>query len=430
MSINPTRWSLSAQVVLALFVGILLGITGGSEIYFYNLDNGDLGQIGLLIIRLLKALAIPLILFSILDTFLQARIAVRSGMRLVAICLMNVSVAFGIGLILMNTLQPGLMWRGEIDQLLAKLVGTTQTAPGGTKLSLDPLQNLNGYIPQSLLDPLINNNVIAVVLMALLFGAALGSLKRHPPSDNDLDIAPLAAMIHALQQLLVRVLNWVVHLVPLAVLCLVAQAVGKAGLSIFSQLAGYVGIITLGLGLHGLIYYSLMAWTLSGRSPRQYLGNGSAAVLAGLSTNSSLAAVPITLQCLKQMGVADGPARLAACAGTNLNNDGVTLYEAMTALFLAQALGFDLDIGQQFVIVLAALMAGVGIAGIPEAGLIVLPLVLSAAGLPDAVVVAAIPLVTPVDWFIARIRSGVNVLSDLLVAILLDAWEKHSPAID
>ena len=430
MSINPLRWTLSAQVIVALLSGMLLGIFGGSDAYFYNLDNGDLGQIGLLIIRLLKALAIPLILFSILDTFLQTHIAARSGMRLVVICLTNVTVAFAIALTLMNGLKPGLDWRGEIDRLLAKLVTPEPSAATGAKPSLDPLQNLSGYIPHSLLDPLINNNVIAVVLLALLFGAALGSLKRHPPSDNALDLEPLAAMINAIHLLLIRTLHWVVRLVPLAVLCLVAQAVGKAGLGIFEQLAGYVGIITLGLCLHGLIYYPLAAWALSGRSPREYLGKGLNAILAGLSTNSSLATVPITLQCLKRMCVADGPARLAVCAGTNLNNDGVTLYEAMTALFLAQALGFDLDIIQQMVIILASLMAGVGIAGVPEAGLIVLPLVLNAAGLPDSVVVAAIPLVAPVDWFLARVRSGVNVLSDLLVAILLDTWEKHSPTME
>jgi DAACS family dicarboxylate/amino acid:cation (Na+ or H+) symporter len=134
----------------------------------------------------------------------------------------------------------------------------------------------------------------------------------------------------------------------------------------------------------------------------------------------------VTLRCLKDMGVSVGNARLAVCAGTNLNNDGVTLYEAMTALFLAQAIGFDLGAGQQAIVVFSALMAGAGIAGIPEAGLIVLPLVLSAAGLPEMVVASAIPLIAPVDWIIARVRSGVNVLSDMLVAILLDAWEKRT----
>jgi Na+/H+-dicarboxylate symporter len=154
---------------------------------------------------------------------------------------------------------------------------------------------------------------------------------------------------------------------------------------------------------------------------RQYLGHGADAILTGLSTNSSLATVPVTLRVLTgKLGVSEQSARLAACVGTNLNNDGITLYEAMAALFLAQACGFEMSLGQQMGVVLASLMAGIGVAGVPEAGLVVLPLVLGAAGLPEAVIAAAIPLILPVDWIIARCRSGVNVMSDMLVAILLD----------
>lgn len=430
MPLHPKHWPLSIRVLVALAIGILLGVIGGSEPYFYQLDNGDLGQVGLLIIRLLKALAVPLILFSILDAFARIPIAARSGVRLVMICLFNVTIAFGIGLTLMNSLKPGLAWRGHIDQLLGKLT-VPATIPSMTAAGLpDPLQNLSSFVPASLLEPLLNNNVIAVVLLALLFGAALNALKHCPAVHGEIDTQPLEAVIAAIYQLLVKVLSWVVNIVPAAVLCLVAQAVGKAGLSIFSELASYGGIIAAGLCLHGLIYYPVAAWIAGGKSPRIYLGRGADAVLTGLSTNSSLATVPITLQCLQRMGVRDSSARLAACAGTNLNNDGVTLYEAMTALFLAQAIGFDLDAGQQVIIVLAALIAGAGIAGIPEAGLIMLPLVLSAAGLPETVVAAAIPLIAPIDWIIARLRSAVNVLSDMLVAILLDAWEERRSITD
>ena len=154
--------------------------------------------------------------------------------------------------------------------------------------------------------------------------------------------------------------------------------------------------------------------------PRAYLGKGAAAILTGLSTNSSLATVPVTLKCLSKMGVSDTSARLSACIGTILNNDGITLYEAMAALFVAQALGFDLSLGQQVVVVLASLMAGIGIAGIPEAGLVMLPLVLGAMGLPTELVAVAIAFVLPVDWILARARSAVNAVSDMLVAILLD----------
>ncbi len=163
-----------------------------------------------------------------------------------------------------------------------------------------------------------------------------------------------------------------------------------------------------------------MAWLVGKKSPKVYLGQGADAIMTAISCNSSLATVPVTLQCLERMHVSPQSSRLAACVGTNLNNDGVTLYEAMAALFLAQALGYHLPIANQLLIVLASIIAGAGVAGIPEAGLVVLPLVLSAAGLPDHVIVAAIPLIMTVDWIIARARSGVNVMSDMLVAILLD----------
>jgi DAACS family dicarboxylate/amino acid:cation (Na+ or H+) symporter len=420
------RWPLSLRVVIAVALGVLFGVLGGSGPLLFGLENSHLGQLGMLVIRLLKALAVPLILFAILDAFTHAPITARSGGRLVAICLVNVSVAFAIGLTLMNILEPGRAWQGRLEQLAA------QVAPGAApakaaEASLDPLKNLGGYIPQSLIEPLVSNNVVSVVLIALLFGAALRWLKERQGETDIADTHALENLISATYQILVKVLVWVVELVPFAVFGLVAQVVGKAGVGIFAQLAGFLGVIVLGLCLHGLAYYPLMAWLVGGKPPRTYLGQGADAVLTGLSANSSLATMPVTLRCLKAMGVSDTSARLAACAGTNLNNDGVTLYEAMAALFLAQAMGHALGAGQQAVIVLSALMAGAGIAGIPEAGLIVLPLVLSAAGLPEAVVAAAIPLIAPVDWIIARVRSAVNVLSDLLVAILLDAWERRRP---
>jgi Na+/H+-dicarboxylate symporter len=182
----------------------------------------------------------------------------------------------------------------------------------------------------------------------------------------------------------------------------------------------------LGLVIHALLYYPLVAWVIGKKSPRVYIGQGADAIMTGLSCNSSLATVPLTLRCLERMGVSAQSARLAACVGTNLNNDGITLYEAMAALFLAHALGYDLPIAKQIVIVVASIIAGAGVAGIPEAGMIVLPLVLAAAGLPDQVILAAIPLIMTVDWIIARARSGVNVMSDMLVAILLDVGQSKS----
>ena len=428
---RPTnvRDSLSFRVLVAIGIGILLGLLGGSQPYVLGLGNGDLGQLGMLVIRLLKALAIPLILFSILDAFIQSPIPARNAGRLAIICLVNVSVALTIGLSLINLFHPGDALHGQIEGLIAQLgEGDPTRPPSQAKASLAPLQNLASLVPANLLEPIISSNVVAVVLLAILFGAAIARLKHTTEDGKTTDLRVIEGFISGGYALLIQVLGWVIQAVPFAVLGLVAQAVGKAGLGIFSVMAGYLGFIALGLTLHGLIYYPLVAWLVSGLTPRRYLGTGADAVLTGFSTNSSLATVPVTLACLDKMGVSPSAARLAACAGTNLNNDGVTLYEVMTALFLAQAIGFDLDLGQQLVIAAASLMAGIGIAGIPEAGLIVLPLVLGAAGLPEAVVAAAIPLIAPVDWILARLRSGVNVLSDMLVAILLHVWDRRSAA--
>ena len=426
MSLFLRSWPLSARILTAVCAGTVLGIVAGNQPFLGTFGNDQLGQLGMLVIRLLKALAIPLILFAILDAFLHSPITARSGGRLVVICLINASVALGIGLTLMNTLEPGTAWQGRLQELASQLGPAADKPKATVDASLDPLRNLSGYIPQSLLQPLLDNNVIAVVLLALLFGAALSRMQARQGETDVADIRPLQGLISAVYYLLVKVLGWVVEIMPFAVFGLIAQVVGRAGLGIFADLAGFLGVIVLGLCLHGLLYYPLIAWLAGGKSPGVYFRQGADAVVTGLSTNSSLASIPVTLNCLRRMQVSEGNARLAVCAGTNLNNDGITLYEAMAALFLAQALGADLGLGAQMVIVFAALMAGAGVAGIPEAGLIVLPLVLSAAGLPESIVAAAIPLIVPVDWIIARLRSAVNVLSDMLVAILLDAWEKKS----
>jgi Na+/H+-dicarboxylate symporter len=288
------------------------------------------------------------------------------------------------------------------------LVAPLTTPQTGT---LSPLEYLASYIPA--------NNVIGVVIVALFLGAVLRRLRGEGDHEGGM-VNALARTIERLYHVLMQMLGWIIVVVPFAVFGVVAQIVGKAGVGVFSVLWIFLAAMLSGLAVHSLVYYPLVAWLVGRKSPKVYLGQGADAIMTAMSCNSSLATVPVTLRCLERMHVSPQSSRLAACVGTNLNNDGVTLYEAMAALFLAQALGFNLPIGNQLLIVVASIIAGAGVAGIPEAGLIVLPLVLSAAGLPDHVIVAAIPLVMTVDWIIARARSGVNVMSDMLVAILLD----------
>jgi Na+/H+-dicarboxylate symporter len=412
---------LYVRILLGVLMGVALGLAFGEGQVVPGVGTKDLGDAGMLVIRLLKALAVPLIFFAIVDALLRTDISARSGARLLLICLFNVAVAFTIGLSLLNLLRPGDRWRGRLEEI----AGVAAVEPGSapSPVSLSPLKNLEGYVPTSLLDPFAKNNVISVVLIALFAGTALRRVRGAQAAGGRTSVATLERLVEAGYETLMVMLTWVVQTIPFAVLGVVASVVGRAGFGAFAALGGYLGVILAGLCIHGLVYYPLMAWLVGRKPPRVYLGGGADAILTGLSTNSSLATVPLTLRCLtERMGVSPESARLSACIGTNLNNDGITLYDAMAALFMAQACGFDLDLGQQAVIVMASLMAGVGIAGIPEAGLIVLPLVLGAAGLPESVVAAAIPLVLPVDWIVGRARSMVNVLSDMLVAILLDRF--------
>ena len=418
---------LYTQVVIAVICGTIVGAVFGQEPYLGGLRNEQLGQLGMYVILVLKTLAVPLIFFAVLEAFLTTVLPLRQGTRLILICLLNVSVAMAIGLAIMNTWQPGLSWRGQVDELLNLPPGSASDGAALNDPNGHPLEEIASYIPRTMLQPFSSNNVIGVVILALVLGALLRRL-HGPEHEHRGSFEPLVQAVGRLYQWLVRILWWIIRLVPFAVFGVLAAIVGRVGVGVFSAVWTFLLAILVGLSLHAFVYYPLVAW-LAGKKPlRIYVGRGADAIMTAISCNSSLATVPVTLRCLDRMGVSPQSARLAACVGTNLNNDGVTLYEAMAALFLAQALGYELSMGHQLLIVVASIMAGVGVAGIPEAGLVVLPLVLSAAGLPNHVIAAAIPLIMTVDWILARVRSGVNVMSDMLVAILLDQLESKEPS--
>ncbi|GDX85033.1 dicarboxylate:amino acid:cation symporter DAACS family protein [Methylococcaceae bacterium] len=419
---------LSLQVFIGVSIGTFLGVVFGTESYLSGfLKNETLGQLGMLVIRLLKTLATPLIFVAILDAFIHTEINFRHGGRLLGICGFNLMVAMFIGLTIMNVFTPGESWTNHISELTAQL--SPEAAKTIVKMipegvTLNPLKNVMSYIPENMLDPFIKNNVISVILMALLIGSALRYVKHHAYVGDNTGIHLLEKLITETYHVLLQMLSWVILAIPFAITGVVAQVVGKSGLSIFILLSIFLVTLLAGLFIHSLIYYPLMA-SVVGRMPiKRYFSGGADAILMGFSTNSSLATVPVTLRCLtEKMNVSTRSSRLSVLIGTNLNNDGIILYEAMTALFLAQALGFNLELSQQLLIVAAAVMVGAGVSGIPEAGLIALPLVLSTIGLSEQLIIALIPLIATIDWIIARCRSVVNVMSDMLVAILLDRFE-------
>jgi DAACS family dicarboxylate/amino acid:cation (Na+ or H+) symporter len=210
---------------------------------------------------------------------------------------------------------------------------------------------------------------------------------------------------------------WLVQFVPFAVFCVTARTVGEFGFSPFAGLMKYVGYVILGLVLQIVLVYPVWITIFAGITLRKFLKAALEPVIFAFGTNSSLATLPLTLKALDSLGVSKGAARLGACIGTNFNNDGILLYEAMAVFFVAQAFGVELNLEQQLYAALVSLVAAVGVAGVPEAGVVSLSLVLTTVGLP----VEVVPLLLCVDWIIARVRSITNVLSDLTVSIAIDS---------
>jgi len=254
-----------------------------------------------------------------------------------------------------------------------------------------------------------------VVLLALLFALSLRTLEEPA-------LSPVRTLVKSAFSACVALLGWTLKLVPFAVASVLAGVVGQRGVGALGGLFAFLGTILLGLLLHTVVYYSLLIWLVARRRPLEFWRGAADAASMALSTGSSLATLPVTLSSLEKMTVSRSSARLAACVGTNLNHDGIILYEAAATVFIAQAAGIDLSLASQLGVAAAAVLAGIGIAGVPEAGLITLPLVLGAAGLPAELAATVVPLILPVDWIIGRFRAATNVTSDMTVAVLLDRF--------
>jgi Na+/H+-dicarboxylate symporter len=418
------------RVLLGVIVGVALGYQFGQRPFLGTWSTVELARLGGIFIRLLTALAMPLIFFAILDAFARTRITGAQGLKMLLVCGVNIAAAFAVGLVILNVWHPGRLWQALVaEQLSEPRAAEPQVAPlpAGEKeapKSLSLLEMLDSYVPEVALQP------ITVAALAILLGAAMRSLKGGGDPTVADAIATFERFAIASFQILVATLSWLIEVAPLAICFVVAGVVGKTDdLGALLQRVGvYFATVMGALGVHALLYYPLSAWLVGGVRPRTYFGEGAAPILTGFSLNSSLATVPITLRALARMGVSDSSARLSACVGTNFNNDGITLYEAITALFIAQAAGMSLSLPQQAAILLVVLAASMGMAGIPNSGLIILPLVLRAAGLPEDVVNIALPIVLSIDFINARVRSAVNVMGDLQVAILLDAGSPRTSA--
>lgn len=406
---DKKRTSLVVRLVAGIALGALVGVVLGPR-------AAILGELGVLVIKLLKALATPLVFFAVVDSFCRAEIPAKKGALLLAICTANAAVAGVIAIGLSAVLSPGT--RTGVAGLQTAL-GSDAHAHAPPPPKLDALSAVKDLIPESVPEPFVRNNVLAIVLLAVICGIALRSMRNR---GQGLRIFELVEEIFAL---LGTVLHYVIAIVPVAVFGVVAKVVGTTGFGIFASLGALVGTVALGLLLHVFGYYALLVFVFARRSPVAFFKAASGALATAFGTGSSMATLPVTLRTLERdLRVSHDSARLAACVGTNFNNDGIMLYEVVAALFIAQINGIALGTSDKVHLAVTSALAAAGIAGVPEAGLITLALVLSSVGLP----LTSLPVLLTVDWLLGRLRAMTNVTSDLLVATLLDRASGAPPA--
>jgi len=392
------------RIVAAMTLGALTGWVFGPRV-------DRLGDLGTLIIDLIKALAGPLLFLAVIDAFLRTRVRARSAVLMVLISLTNALIAIVVGLSISNILRPG-------DHLSAPMATPGSGRPTGTPRKLDFVREVSNYVPRNLFQPFLDNSVITIVVTGVFIGLALRMVKTEQEKAGDDGMVVVERLVVTLYRTLEVMIAAVITLVPLAIFGVVAKTFGRDGIEPMRGLAWYVGVAVLGLVIQvGIVY---QAWiVLVARMPLGRFWSGARdALVYALGSSSSLATLPITLRCLDRMGVSPQSARLAACVGTNLNNDGILLYEAMAVLFVAQVYAIPLSLGQQALAAVSCAFAGIGIAAVPDAGLISLALVLATVGLP----VEILPLLLTVDWLLSRCRAVTNVTSDILVAVLLDKF--------
>lgn len=403
---NRGKIPLSLQIAGAMALGLVVGPLVG-------VDAAPLGEVGKLVINLIKAAATPLLFLAIVNAVVKTEVSGRDGARMLGFATLNACIALTIGLSLSNVLRPG-------EHLALSSTGANDYA--GKEIDL--IKTLSSYVPQNIVQPFAENAVLPIVVLALLLGVGLRRV-RQVESDGVRVIEDAAATLLRVTEI---VLGWVITLIPFAVFAVVTKTVGEHGYAPFKGLGVYVAVGVFGLAVHAGITYNVWIALWSRFGLRRFWREAREAVVYAAGANSSLATLPLTLRALDKLGVSRSSSTLGACVGTNFNNDGIILYEGMAVLFVAQASGIDLSLGQQVGVALTCLVAAMGVAGVPEAGFISLALVLNTTRLP----VDILPLLLTVDWVIARARSVVNVLSDMVLSILIDraAGPRAAPATD
>ncbi len=425
------KLALHWQIIIGLILGVLFGIVAAVN-QWGQFTSDWIAPFGTIFVNLLRLIAVPLIMASLISgvaSLADLHKLSRMGGKTIAIYLMTTVAAICIGLVLVNTLKPGASLPEEVA---ADLQSTYQEQidqrAGDVQVARErgPLQPIVDIVPQNIIGASGDNrNMLQVVFFSLFVGIGL-VLVRNESTVHVLQF------FQGLNDLIIKMVDVIMLYAPIGVFALIADTITSiAGDSLTSVLEllrslGFYGLVVfLGLLLHVLIVYGGMIHFISPVSIREFYRGISPAQLLAFSTSSSAATLPVTMECAEEnLGVKKEVASFVLPLGATINLDGTALYQSVAAVFIAQALGMQLDFAAQLTIILTALLASIGAAPVPGAGLIMLVIILEAIGVPSE----GVALILGVDRILDMLRTTANVTGDATVAVLVNASEARADA--
>lgn len=401
-------------MALGVAWGIIAVNTG-----FIDFTQDWIAPFGTIFINLLMLIAVPLVLASLIKGVSSlsniARLSTLGGKTL-ALYLITTVFAVTLGLVLVNTFKPGDSISEETKQDLMDKYATKTTekleAAEAVKES-GPLALLVEVIPSNIFNSFTNNkNMLQVIFFAVLFGIALILIPKEKAE-------PMVKLFDSLNAVIIRIVEIVMKFAPIGVFALLAGVLtgfGEDIMELITALAYYAGVVLIGLLFLGFVFYPLVLKIFFGYPLSRFYNGIRPAQLVAFSTSSSAATLPVTMrQVNEKLGVSKEITSFVLPLGATINMDGTSLYQAVAAVFIAQAFGIDLSLTQQLTIVLTATLASIGAAAVPGAGTIMLVIVLGSIGVDPA----GIALVFAMDRPLDMVRTAVNVTGDATVATIV-----------
>ncbi len=403
-----------------ILIGMLFGVV--FALITIQLDGGKewivdwVKPFGTLFINVLKLIAIPLILASLVKGISDLKDISKlstMGIRTISLYVLTTILAVTIGLFVVNLIKPG---ESISDETRTGLMSSYETEVEETVFSAEveqskgPLEFLIDIIPENLFHAASSNgNMLQIIFFAIFFGLALVLI----PEERG---KPVKQFFDSLNDVILKMIDLIMIAAPYGVFALLASLVAEApSQDLFIALLWYAFCVLVGLVLLMLLYF-LILWIFVKRTPRQFIRGIGPAQLLGFSTSSSAATLPLTMERVEDhLGVDNEVSSFVLPIGATINMDGTSLYQAVAAVFIAQAFGMDLDFSTQLGIVVTTVLASIGTAAVPGAGIVMLVIVLNQAGIPEA----GLALILAIDRPLDMCRTVINITGDAMVSLLI-----------